>query len=80
METHGKQYKWKIVVWSVKRRHEKKWTLQESKWFDRKEDCIANFKEKIKNGNDIADSCGSEEYLLKRRVTPKKYFPHFEIC
>lgn len=76
METQGKQYKWKIVAWNALRRNEKKWTLQESQWFNRKEECIANFKEKMKNGYDVADSWGSEEYLLKRRAMPRKYFPH----
>lgn len=79
METQGKRYKWKILAWSALRRNEKKWKLQESRWFDKKEDCIANFKEKMKNGYDISDSWGSEEYLLKPRVMPRKYFPRFEL-
>lgn len=79
METQVKQYKWKILAWSALRLNKKKWTLQESPWFDQKKDCIANFKEKMKNGYDIADSWGSEEYLLKRRVMPRKYFLQSEI-
>lgn len=68
MKTQGKQYKWKIVAWNALRRNEKKWTLQESQWFNRKRECIANVKEKMKNGY---DSLESEEYLLKRRVMPR---------
>jgi hypothetical protein len=75
METQRNQYKWKNLAWSATRRNEKKWTLQESQWFNKKEDCIADFKEKMKNGYDVADSWGSEEYL-KRRVMPRKYFPY----
>jgi hypothetical protein len=73
METQGKQYKWEILAWSAIRRDGKKWTLQESQWFNKKEDCITDFKQKM--SYDIVDSWGSEEYLLKRRVMPKKYFP-----
>lgn len=53
----------------------KKWTLLESQWFDKKEECIADFQEKMKEGYDIVDSWGSEEYLLKRKTMPKKYCP-----
>lgn len=75
METIGKQYKWKILAWNALRNSDsKKWTLQESQWFDKKEDCIIDFKEKTRAGYDIADSWGSEEYLLKRRIMPKKYW------
>jgi hypothetical protein len=76
METREKQYKWKILAWSAIRRDEKKWTSQESQWFDKKEDCIANFKEKMENRYDVADSWWSKEYILKRRVMPRKYFSH----
>ena len=75
MEALRKQYKWKILAWSAVRRNEKKWTLHESQWFSKKEDCIADFKENMRNGYDVADSWASEEYLLKRRIMPKKYFP-----
>ena len=75
MATQEKQYKWKILAWSALRKKEKNWTMQESQWFDRKEDCIVDFKEKMRNGYDIADSWGSEEYILKRRIMSKKYFP-----
>lgn len=71
METQEKQYKWKILAWNALRRNERKWTLLESQWFDKKEDCIADFKEKMKKGYSIADSWGSEEYILKRRIMPK---------
>lgn len=39
METKEKQYKWKIVAWNaLKNSDKKKWTLQESQWFDKKTD------------------------------------------
>lgn len=78
METQVSQYKWKVLAWNSLRRNEKKWTLQEGQWFDKKEDCIADFKDKMKKGYSIADCWGSEEYLLKRRVMPQKYFPQFK--
>lgn len=75
METKRKQYKWKILAWNALRNSDsKKWTLQESQWFDKKEDCIIDFKEKTRADYDITDSWGSEEYLLKRRIMPKKYW------
>lgn len=68
-----KQYKWKILAWSALRNSDnKKWTLQESKWFDKKQECINDFKEKMKNGYDVVDSWGSEEYLMKRRIMPRR--------
>lgn len=80
MDSQRTQYKWKIVAWSAlrlsKESDKKTWTLQESQWFDRKADCINDFQTVIKHGFDIADSWGSEEYLLKRRVIPKKYSPY----
>lgn len=38
---------------------------------DQNKDCIADFKGKMKTGYDVADSWGSKEYLLKRRIMPK---------
>lgn len=47
MESKGKQYKWKILAWNALRNSDsKKWTLQESQWFDKKEDCIIFVKKK----------------------------------
>lgn len=69
------QYKWNVLAWNCIGRDTKKWTLLESQWFDKKEECIADFQEKMKEGYDIVDSWGSEEYLLKRKTMPKKYCP-----
>lgn len=75
METKEKQYKWKIVAWNaLKNSDKKKWTLQESQWFDKKQTCMNDFKEKMKNGYDVVDSWGSEEYLMKRRIMPRRTF------
>jgi hypothetical protein len=70
---HFKQYKWKVLVWNCISKEKEKWTLLESQWFDNKEDCIADFKVKTKEGYDVVDCWGFEEYLLKRRVMPRKY-------
>lgn len=57
MESKGKQYKWKILAWNALRNSDsKKWTLQESQWFDNKEDYIIFFKEKTRASYDIGDS------------------------
>lgn len=75
METKEKQYKWKIVAWSaLKNSDNKTWTIQESQWFDKKQACINDFKENMKNGYDVADSWGSEEYLMKRCIMPRRYW------
>lgn len=73
MEKHTTQYKWKVLAWNCIGTDKKKWTLLESQWFDKKEECIADFQEKMKEGYDIVDSWGSEEYLLKHQTMPKKY-------
>jgi hypothetical protein len=80
MDSQRTQYKWEIVAWSAlrltKESEKKTWVLQESHWFDRKADCIKDFQTVIKHGYDLADSWGSEVYLLKRKVMIKKYFPY----
>jgi hypothetical protein len=38
---HFKQYKWKVLAWNCIGKDKKKWSLLESQWFDKKEDCIA---------------------------------------
>jgi hypothetical protein len=68
MEYQQKQYKWELLAWSALKKDSKKSTLHKSDWFNRREDCIINFKEKIQRGYDIADSWGSEEYIIKRKV------------
>lgn len=73
MSKHFAQYKWKVLAWNCIGKDKKKWTLLESQWFDKKEDCITDFKEKMTEGYDVADCWGSEEYLLKRRIMSKKY-------
>lgn len=82
MDSQRTQYKWEIIAWSAQRlqkeSEKKTWVLQESHWFDRKADCIKDFQTAIKHGYDIVDSWGSDEYLLKRRVMPKKYSPFLE--
>ena len=60
----------------TKESEKKTWVLQESHWFDRKADCIKDFQTVIKHGYDLANSWGSEVYLLKRKVMIKKYFPY----
>lgn len=47
MEHQKTQYKWEILAWNALKKHSKKWTLHKSDWFDKKEDCIIDFKEKI---------------------------------
>jgi hypothetical protein len=73
MEYRQTQYKWEILAWSALKKDGKKWVLHESDWFNKKEDCIKNLQEKTERGYDIADSLGSEEYILKRKVIPPKY-------
>lgn len=73
MEYQQTQYKWEILAWSALKKDKEKWTLHESKWFNKKEDCIIDFKEKIQRGYGIVDSWGSEEYIIKRKVIPEKY-------
>lgn len=73
MGEHLTEYKWKVLAWDCIRKDKKKWTLLESQWFDKKEDCISDFKEKMTQGYDIVDCWGSQEYLLKRRIMSKKY-------
>lgn len=68
MEYQQTQYKWVILAWSTLNKDEKKWILQESDWFDKKNDCVNNFKEKTKRGYDIVDSWGYEEYIIKRKI------------
>lgn len=75
MERQTVQYKWKIIAWNALRKDDKNfdrktWTLNESRWFDSKRACIKDFKETTRNGYDIVDSWGTEEFLLKRKVMP----------
>lgn len=67
------QYKWKILAWNCIGRDQRKFTILEGEWFDKKEECVADFKETMRKGYDVADCWGSQGYLLKRRIMPKKY-------
>lgn len=74
MDCQGVQYKWKIIAWNALQKDEenpKTWTLNESRWFDNKRVCIKDFREVTRNGYDFADSWGTKEILLKRRVMPQ---------
>jgi hypothetical protein len=73
MGEHITQYKWKILAWDGIRRDKKMWTLIESQWFDKKKDCITDFRAKMIEGYDVADRWGTQEFLLKRRIMPRKY-------
>lgn len=67
MNCQGVQYKWKIIAWSALKKDEKNsktWTLNEKA-------CIKDFREVTRNGYDFADSWGTKEILLKRRVMPQ---------
>jgi hypothetical protein len=46
MEYRQTQYKWEILALSALKKDSKKWTLTESDWFDKKEDCIISLKKK----------------------------------
>uniref|UniRef100_A0A8W8MJR0 Uncharacterized protein n=1 Tax=Magallana gigas TaxID=29159 RepID=A0A8W8MJR0_MAGGI len=62
------------ISWSALKKDEKNpktWTLNESRWFDNKTACIKDFREVTRNGYDFADSWGTKEILLKRRVMPQ---------
>ena len=72
MSKHLTQYKWKVLAWYCIGKDKKKWAHLESQWFDKKEDCKTDFN-KMTEGYDVADCWGSEDYLLKRRIVPKKY-------
>lgn len=41
------QYKWKVLAWNCIGRDTKKWTLLENQWFDKKEECIADFQTRM---------------------------------
>jgi hypothetical protein len=77
MEFYQTQYKWKISAWSTLKKDSKEKKNEhytKSDWFDKKEDCIDNFKEKKNQREyDLADSWESEEYILKRKAVPAKY-------
>lgn len=72
MNSHEKLYKWKDLAWGDIRRDENKWNIQESKWFIKNKTVLQG--NKMKNGYDIVDCLGSEKYLVKRQVKPKKYY------
>lgn len=58
--------------WGNIRRDENKWNIQESKWFIKNKTVLQG--NKMKNGYDNVDCLGSEKYLVKRQVMPKKYY------
>lgn len=42
--------------------------LLESQWFDSKIDCKKDFNQRVlKEGYSLPDSCGSREYIVRRR-------------
>ena len=42
-------------------------------WFDSRRACIKDFKEATRNGYDIVDSWGTEEYLLNVESCPSEH-------
>jgi hypothetical protein len=45
--------------------------LLESRWFNFKIECKGDFNQRVvKEGYDLPDSCGSKEYIVRRKEIP----------
>jgi hypothetical protein len=62
------QYKWLVVITF---RNGEESPLLESRWFDSKIECKRDFNQRVlKEGYDLPDSCGSKEYIVRRKEIP----------